>query len=272
MKATLHCGKNGSADHNDRNFDYINSGDGHIDPERVKDNIYISYKNILPFKKAEEQFYKDQYSDWIKEQNTKNKQSKHTQRKKTIKSLLNGSYTKPDEIILQIGNRKEHPDASVFSDCVMDFVKAMAPYGENFHIIDIAVHKDEETPHAHIRGVWDYIDENGNRHISQNKGLEELGIPLPYPDQDTGLYNNRKMTFHAEIRETWYKICEEHGIQIDRAPIKDNQIHMTKSQLIISDLTKENQKLREENIQLSKRIQNLELELKHTKEKQEIGR
>lgn len=271
MKATLHCGKNGSANHNDRNFDYINLGDQHIDPSRVKDNIYQSYKNIMPFEKAEEQFYKDQYTNWINRQNEENKKSRHPQRKKTVKSLLKGKYTKPDEIILQIGNRKEHPDAELFSGCVLDFVKAMAPYAENFHIIDVAIHKDEETPHAHIRGVWDYVDEYGDRHISQSKGLEALGIEPPHPELETSIQNNRKTTFHAQIRRQWYDICEERGVKIDRTPIPENNIHLTKPQLIISDLKKENEQLREENLLLKEHIRNLEKQIEDLQREREVS-
>lgn len=265
MKATLHCGKRGSADHNDRNFDYENCGDGHIDPSRVKDNYYQSYKDIFPFKKAEEQFYKDQYSDWIKEQNKSNRRTRNQNRKKTVKSLLKSPYTKPSEMILQIGNRKEHPDPQVFADCVHDFVKSMAPYAENYHILNVAIHNDEATPHAHIRGIWDYVDESGNRHISQNKGLEALGIPLPEKEAPVSVHNNRKITFDATIREKWYDICEEHGIEIDRQPNYENQVHMEKAQLIIHDLKKEIDELEKENEMLREQIEMLEKELEETK-------
>lgn len=268
MKATFHCGKKGSADHNDRNFDYMSCGDGHIDPDKVKNNVYQSYKNIFPFKKAELQFYQDQYTPWIKQQNMANKLGK-TSRKKTARSLLNGSYTKPTEIILQIGNRKEHPEAAVFADCVQDFITSLAPYADNFHILNIAIHNDEHTPHAHIRGVWDYIDHYGNRHISQTKGLEALQIPLPNPDMEVSMRNNRKMVFDTILRKKWYDICEEHDLEIDRVPVPDHLIHLEKENYILLDMKKQIDTLEQENFTLKEELCQMELELEKIKKELE---
>ena len=233
MKATLHCGKRGSADHNDRQFDPRTTGDHHIDANRMVNNIYSSYKNITPFINAEREFYKDSYSEWIEMQNEKYKAHREQKRLKSVKKLLEGRNTKPDEMILQIGNEQNHPDEEIFAACVSNFVKSLAPYAQNFHVMDVAIHNDEATPHAHIRGIWDYIDHDGIRKISQSKGLKQLGFELPNPEQEEGRYNNRKISFQREIREKWYDICEEHGIEIDREPIPDNQQHLEKNELTL---------------------------------------
>ena len=273
MKATLHAGRRGSADHNDRRFDPRVTGDHHIDPDRMKDNIYSSYKNIQPFAEAEKEFYKDSYSEWINAQNKKHLASRNKKRCRTIDQLLAAQKTKPEEIILQIGNQKLHPDEQAFAACVSDFVRSLAPYAQNFHVIDVAVHNDEATPHAHIRGVWDYIDQDGLRKISQHEGLKQLGIELPYPDAPEGRYNNRKITYQKTIREIWYDICEEHGFQIERDPIPDNQMHLEKNELTLREQEKQIQdmvnRIRTLDAEIAMRQERLDQLEKEVQEKEE---
>lgn len=262
MKATLHCGKTGSADHNDRQFDPKTTGDHHIDPERMSQNVYRSYKNITPFAEAEKQYYKDHYMPWVKMQNKKYLAHREKNKLKSINKLLNGKNTRPDEIILQIGNHKEHPDGQVFADCVDDFIKSLAMYATHFHILDIAVHNDEATPHAHIRAIWDYTDKDGIKKISQGEALKQLNIELPDPELEESRYNNRKMTFQNEIRNKWYDICQEHGFEIDRIPDQTNQMHLTKNQVIIRDQERKIEELQEQLTRLEKErmLQQQELE------------
>lgn len=254
--------------HNDREFDLEATGDRHIDASRTKDNIYQSYKNIMPFSKAEEQFYKDHYKEWIRKQNKANVKHGHRSRNRSIQTLLKGKRTKPDEIIVQIGDRNEHPSQEVFRDCAMELVRELAPYAEHFHILDVAIHNDEKTPHAHIRGIWDYTDESGIRKISQEKALEALGFAPPAPELPSGQKNNRKISFHHEIREKWYDICEAHGLEIDRTPVLENDVHLTKEQLIQRDQAAEIEALRDENEQLRAEIERLERELERSKKKE----
>lgn len=275
MKATLHNQRRGSADHNDRNFDISAVKDHHIDPERIHENIYSSYKNIRPFEEAERAFYTDSYSEWIETQNKKYLEHREPKKLKTIDKLVFGKHTKPKEMILQIGKSNIHPDKEIFADCVLEFVKSLAPYAQNFHVIDVAIHNDEETPHAHIRSVWDYIDENGIRKISQEKGLKQLGFELPDPEQAESRYNNRNMIFQDEIRQKWYDICEEHGIEIDRSPIPGNQQHLEKNELTLK-MQADQIKAQEEQIRIldaeiaakQEQLLRLERELREKEEQQ----
>lgn len=270
MKATLNSGRNGSADHNDRSFD-ISKAD-HIDPTRLSHNSYYSYKNISSFSEAELQYYKDHYTEWMDVQNKKHIERRQKKRVISIADLLQGKQTRPEEIILQIGNKDEHPDEEVFRACVQDFVKAMAPYAANCHILDVAVHNDEATPHAHIRTVWDFEDKDGVRKISQREGMRQLEIPLPDPGKEESRYNNRKMTLHKQLRETWYDICEEHELVIDRMPDLTNTRHLQKNQVILRDMElqieRQEQRLRElerEIIAKQIELETLERDLKSKK-------
>lgn len=101
---------------------------------------------------------------------------RHPERQISVESLLHGSRTKPQEVILQIGDKDSHPDKAVFMQCVMDYLQELGKYSSHCHVLDAAVHNDEETPHCHVRMVFDYTDQDGNQRISTDRALKELGV------------------------------------------------------------------------------------------------
>ena len=217
-KASMQIGRNGSAKHNgwESRSKYQ---DGHIDEARSGKNLYISYQN-LPFTEAEKQFYTDRYSGWVKTQNDRCMKYRHPERRISVESLLHGSRTKPQEVILQIGDKDSHPDKAVFTQCVMDYLQELGKYSSHCHVLDAAVHNDEETPHCHVRMVFDYTDKDGNQRISTDRALKELGVGLPNPELPDNLrYNNRKITFDQNMRGRWHEICREHGLAIEEKGI-----------------------------------------------------
>ena len=221
MRVTRHCGKKGSPNHNDRNFDLEKAK--HIDKDKTKDNIYFSYDNSKSFRDGEIAFYKKHYSEELKISNDKKKAQRHPEKVRTLMDVYRSNRTRPDEFILQIGNKNDKVDRNVFLKCVKLFLDELKEWnhstGDHFHPLNVAGHFDETTPHFHIRGVWDYTDENGIKHINRNKALKLAGIERPEPDKPDGQYNNRKMTFDALMREKWLDICECCGLEIDRKPI-----------------------------------------------------
>lgn len=216
-KAAQHVGRRGSAKHNDREM-ASEYQDHHIDITKEDQNLYVSYKG-LPFTEAEKAFYNDHYGEWVKQRNERYIKDGHKDRAKSVESMLHDKRTMPEEVILQIGNKNKSVDPKIFEACVNDYLKALGQYNSNCHVIDVAIHNDEATPHCHIRRCFDYVDEHGNRRLSQRKALEALGIDPPDKNLPDNLRcNNRKMTFDAMMREKWYDICEAHGLMIDREP------------------------------------------------------
>lgn len=216
-----HCSRMGNPQHNDREM-LRGFQDSHIDISREKDNMYISYKG-LPFSEAEKAYYKEHYSAWLKAQNENYIRNRHKEKVLTTDQLLTRKYTRPEEVILQIGNKDHFADSETFKACVSDYLKEMEAYSSNCHILDVAIHLDEATPHCHIRRVWDYIDENGNPHISQNQALKALGFAPPDPALPPYLRkNNAKISFDRHMRERWKEICISHGLII--APKKKKEI------------------------------------------------
>ena len=89
--------KDASGKHNDRNFNL--SAASYIDPEKCKDNKYWTYagSHDLSFMDLEKEFYKQHFSDHIKEQNKKNIKARHKERNKTIEQYRKAKLTRPED-------------------------------------------------------------------------------------------------------------------------------------------------------------------------------
>lgn len=261
-----HCSRMGNPQHNDREM-LREFQDEHIDMSREKDNMYISYKG-LSFSEAEKVYYKEHYSAWVKTHNENCLKNRHKERMFTTDQLLTRKYTRPEEIILQIGNKDHHADPDIFKACVSDYLKELEAYSSNCHILDVAIHMDEATPHCHIRRVWDYIDENGNPHISQNQALKALGFAPPDPALPTYLRkNNPKITFDSHMRERWKEICISHGLIITPEKKKET-VHSQPAQYKI--MQQENQILANEEILLRQRRESEILKEETIKQEQQL--
>lgn len=221
MKASYHTSKRqGAASHNDRTFDLSKAP--HIDPKKVGNNQYWCWKDGMEFEKAELLFYKKNYTEMLKAQN------KYRKIKRNIKEYLELPRYKPEEFILQIGNMKDQPeDPEIFKECFFEYIGFLEnwnkEHGAHLHVLDYAIHKDEATPHAHVRMVWDYLDDHGIRRISRDRALKQAGIGLADPNQPESRRNTRKKAFDRMCRERWIQICREKGLQIEHADAYDQE-------------------------------------------------
>jgi hypothetical protein len=288
-KITTHSGrktKNGvySSRHNDRNFDLENAK--HIDPEKTKDNFYYNFlsdkyymeedkKNYETFKESEDNFYQNNFSNWLNTRNEKHKKSRHKERIKKMKDLQKMERYAPEEVIFQIGNKNNNDeiDNEIFWEAMSDYLEWFDnEYGENVKLLNCGYHVDETTPHFHIRQVFMAHDENGDLMPNQTKALEELGIQRPDPTKKKSRYNNPKMTFTERNRKKLIEICEEKGLEIDTEVENPSQKHKDlleyKTQKLQEErdsLNQNNYNLRAENIDLIKNNSNLKKENKNLK-------
>ena len=218
MRVTQHSGRVGSAKHNDRTFDVKKAKN--IDSEKTKENSYWKLYGDTDFKETELKYYKEHYSEALKLSNEKKIKQRHREKVRTINDVYNNKNTRPEELILQIGDKDSNIDKNIFEKCISDYLKELEKWnsenGRHMHVLSIASHFDETSPHLHLRRVWDYKDENGNLQINQNKALEAAGVEPPDPTKPLSRYNNRKMTFDAMMREKWLDICEKNGLEIER--------------------------------------------------------
>ena len=117
---------------------------------------------------------------------------------------------------------------------VQEFMDEMQErFGSHVHVLDWALHLDETSPHIHARQVFDIENRYGEIEPKQEKALEALEIPLPFPEKKPGRQNNRKITFDSICRELLLNICEEHGLSVEREAIYGGQASREKNDYII---------------------------------------
>lgn len=242
MKASMHSGRTGSARHNDRSFLTGKTSAEqaeiapHIELDMMEQNsFFVVTGNKDDMEHAELQTYRNMFHKALEATNRRYTAQGHKERCRTVEDLYRAPQTRPEEVILQVGNADKHISAKKLKSCFVDYVNRLgkwnAEHGKPMQLLSAALHADETTPHVHMRRVWSYTDRDGNRRIGQSKALEAAGVPLPHPDRPAGRYNNRKMTFDEMARQMWIETCRDHGIEIDAVPAqrvqhKDKQAYM----------------------------------------------
>ena len=217
-----------SGKHNDRNFnlDYA----PHIDQSKQQDNRYWTYNGRydIPFSELEEEYYRQHFSDHVETQNQKLISYKNPGRVQTIEQYHRKAKSRPEDVILQIGNVLEHASGEELWECAMRYRERFNElWGDHCVILDMALHMDEETPHVHIRRVWIAENDLGQEHVNQTRALEQMGILPPDTGKNSNRYNNSKMTFSEVDRELFRQVCIEKGLDVDEFPRKGKQQHLT---------------------------------------------
>ena len=183
--------------------------------------------------------------------------------------LLADARICPEETIYQIGKEGDCPPPEVLLVVIQEFMDCIQErFGSHVHVLDWALHLDETSPHIHARQVFDIENRYGEIEPKQEKALEALGIPLPYPDKKPGRQNNRKITFDSICRELLLNICEEHGLEVEREAVYGGQASREKNDYIIeaqrekiAELEKRNAMLTADNEAQSRIIVQREREL-----------
>ena len=272
MKLTRHngrVGKNGvyNPKHNDRNFNVENSE--HIDLARVSQNVYWDcYQGFFSpkteeeeqqmgarFEQVERAFYLNRYYDFCEAQNERNRKTGHTERNRDPEDLLKSKKTAPEESIIQIGTMEDHIPADVLLEITAEFfIEFSRRFGEHVHILDWSLHMDEATPHIHERHVFDCENRYGEIAPQQEKALEALDIPLPFPDKPPGKNNNRKITFDAICRTLLFDIAQKHDVHLEREPEYGGRAYLEKQDYI---LMRQKEKLAEQSEELSQQSKDI---------------
>lgn len=248
LRVSQHSGRQGSAKHNDRTFvtgrgqDWIEEHASHIDQERSENNLYTTWDGNPNFEESERNYYEQTYQDGLDATNAHYRHEGHADRCKSIDDLYTGKLTRPEEMILQIGDRSSGIDGQNFKAAVEDYLGRLAvwndEHGGHMIFLTAAIHLDEGSPHAHIRRVWEYQDAAGHTRLGQNKALQAAGIEPPQPGKPLGRYNNRKMSFDAMARGIWQETCREHGFDIETEARPDMR-HKSKQDYIRDQMAAE---------------------------------
>lgn len=267
LKLTRHNGRAGkhgtyNPKHNDRSFEIANSE--HIDLERVQQNIYWDCYNGIrsalqpkdvdsladTFEEVEKLYYKLHYTNFTERQNERNAKIRHTERNRSTEDLLTSKKTCPEESIYQLGTLESHASPKELFQIATEFMDEFHErFGKHIHILDWALHLDEGTPHIHERHVFDCENRYGELCPQQEKALEELGIPLPKPEQPKGKHNNRKQTFDAVCRIILFDVAKRHGLHLEQEPSYGGRDYLEKQDYILmkqkEQLAAQGQKLEE---------------------------
>lgn len=248
LRASQHSGREGSGRHNDRSFlagrseDWIREHADHIDPSRTSENQVYTWDGQTDIERSERAWYDRTYGQAQEKTNSRYIREGHPDRCKTTDDLYDGKLTRPEEMILQVGNRDVRADEQSFIEALNDYLNRLDEWNEShgghMTILSMALHMDETTPHVHIRRVWDYQDRDGLTRLGQNKALEQAGVELPDPSKPVGRYNNRKMTFDREARAMWQEACRAHGLEIETEPVPDRR-HQEKADYIRGQISQE---------------------------------
>ena len=280
MKLTRHNGRSGkhgtyNPRHNDRRFDVENSE--HIDAERARQNVYWDcYRGFtthefrenpeqpdFSFEEIERMYYYEHYGGYVEAQNARNEKTRHTERNRTVEDLLKNNKTCPEESIYQIGTMGESVSPDTLFSIVNEFYQEFERrFGSHIHILDWALHLDEGTPHIHERHVFDCENRYGELCPQQEKALEELGIPLPKPEQPKGKHNNRKQTFDAVCRTILFDIAKRHGLHLEQEPSYGGRDYLEKQDYIMA-------KQKEQLAQQGKDVQEQTVQLENLKQEHE---
>ena len=213
---TTQTGRRGLAKHNDRTYEGA-------DLEKAKINIYDQIYPDMTFEENERKAYEDLYSVHVWKQNEKHIASRHTERCTSIDKLYTSKMTQPDEMILELGNKNNHPEYENLKSIYDEYKAWHEEIFPGIVILDSALHLDEATPHIHIRQTYTYWDDHGICHPNQTRCLAAHGLTLPDPDKPRSQSNNLKMTYSAMCRNKIKEICLTHGIEIIKADPRENK-------------------------------------------------
>lgn len=244
--------RNSTARHNDR--DHIDAA--HIHKEKTANNRYWNmYENTysdrnrekhMTFAEVEKKAYSELFGEHIKDINSRAEKSRHTERKISVKKMLSNPRTMPQETIFQIGSMKNRAIENV-SD-IWNIWNAFISWHKKTYpqicILDYALHTDEAYYHIHMRQCYTYMDDNKIMREGQEKALEQMGIPLPNPEEKRGRYNNRKMTYTKEVSAKLKEICKEFGYEIEEKPLKQKH-NLKKEEAILQEIKKESKELQQ---------------------------
>lgn len=217
--------------HNDRTAKHTKKGGAHIKEEYTPLNSYknIYLDNTMSFKAVEKRFYQEMFGEGLARKNEAYKRDGHSEHCKTIDDMLSSPRTAPIETIFQLSDVKTFEAVkgyfnsrnsalmfykAILTDAFKMFLKTYEKYGENLFFLDWASHFDEQgAPHIHSRYLFSVLkqmkDGTYEREINQKQALKNMGYSLPDPTAKEDRRNNLKMSFEADIHETWSRCIKQ---------------------------------------------------------------
>lgn len=271
MKATVRNGRTNksgrvyNANHNTRKE--TRNLEGHIDHERTAKNVNFKFLSDGSIEKSgsfdsktfELSQYEVYFGEGQKAKNDRYIKDGHPERCKTVAEVYSHPKTAPLETIIQLGNRNTDISPAerkrVMISSAFELIDSLrAKYGNNVKILSLSIHNDENTLHGHLRICFVGKDKFGFAVPNQSQAFKEMGIERPDVTKKEGKYNNPLITFSSELREKFYSLCEQKGIEIDREVKAPSQKHRdileykcNQLEKSVTELTAERNTLRNQN-------------------------
>lgn len=210
----------------------------HIDHERTSGNIYYKFTNDgkavkvpggYDAREHELDRYRHIYGEGLEAQNARHLAARQKSRVRTMEQLYQDKRTAPMETILQVGNSHSELDRGLqirsLWGAACDLVKELRKkHGDNFQLLDMSLHLDEQVPHIHLRYTFAARDRYGHFMPNQTQALKDMGYGNPKEGKTTR-YNNPLIAFSDTTRERFYALCEARGLEIDREVISPSKRH-----------------------------------------------
>lgn len=250
MRVTMQCGRQGSATHN-----------MHSHVSRDSRDVMLYDHTHMPgntLRERELAYYRDTFGDMLNARNARYKAQRHPERCRTMEQVYTSRTTRPEEVILQVGKLGNTIDRETFRAVILDFHAQWNAWNDRMgrpaRTLDISMHYDEATPHAHWRRVWQYRDAQGNMQIGQAQALQRAGVQMPTPAGQETRYNNRKITYDAQVRKLWQSVCRAHGLEIETEPLPSHR-HRTTEDYIDAQIADKVAQVADLNTQIATRTQ-----------------
>ena len=244
MKATVRngrataSGKVYNANHNTKTE--TRNQERHIDHSRTDQNINLQFTaegrvrrcGSFDAKAFELSRYEELYGTGQEAKNARYIADGHPERCKSVADIYASRRTAPLETIIQLGSRDTDIDPQERKEKLMAATAELIDglqkrWGDNLHLLDLAIHLDEGVAHCHLRMTFSALDKFGQRVPNQSQAFEAMGIQRPDPTAKEGKYNCPLITFSEIIRTQFYDLCEKRGIVIDREVKNPSQKHLS---------------------------------------------
>ena len=244
MKATVRngrataSGKVYNANHNTKTE--TRNQERHIDHSRTYQNINLQFTaegrvrrcGSFDAKAFELSRYEELYGTGQEAKNARYIADGHPERCKSVTDIYASRRTAPLETIIQLGSRDTDIDPQERKEKLMAATAELIDglqkrWGDNLHLLDLAIHLDEGVAHCHLRMTFSALDKFGQRVPNQAQAFEAMGIQRPDPTAKEGKYNCPLITFSEIIRTQFYDLCEKRGIVIDREVKNPSQKHLS---------------------------------------------
>lgn len=177
-----------------------------VDANRTVDNIVLRNDNMRDA-------YKSLFNESVSEYNAK--QTRNDRKVKDYYSKIANSKKEKlfHELVVQVGNKDEHPPKELTEEIYRDFLKDFEQGNPQMKVVGAYIHNDESTPHMHL----DYIPvaeytRGQSKRVSNDKAIRQMGY------EDWQAWKDAQM---ANLEE----ICLNHGIS--RLVMHDNSRHVS---------------------------------------------